>query len=113
METFVAIVHIVFAILLVGLVLIQDSKSGSLGMSFGGGGSNSVLGATGATSFVQKFTRWVAALFAVTSISLTYFASTQHKSILDGALPEVSAPMIPAEVPAVEPAAGEAPAANQ
>ena len=46
MEALVAVVHIVVALVLIGLVLIQDTKSGSVGVFGGGGGSNSVLGAT-------------------------------------------------------------------
>jgi preprotein translocase subunit SecG len=90
METFVAVVHILVAFVLIGLVLIQDTKSGSVGVFGGGGGSNSVLGATGATTLAQKMTRWVAAIFAVTCIALSVFSVRSRSSILDG-LPVVPA----------------------
>lgn len=91
METFVAVLHIAVALILITLVLLQDTKSGSVGGAFGGGGSNSVLGATGATTLAQKMTRWTAVIFAVTSIALTVFSAKQHKSVVDN-LP-VSAPV--------------------
>lgn len=94
METFVAILHILVAIVLISLVLVQDSKSGSLGGAFGGGGSNSILGATGAATLAQKLTRWTAIVFAGTCIILSILAARSSKSILDGAsIPATSAPV--------------------
>lgn len=84
MESFIAIVHILVAFVLIVLVLIQDTKSGSVGVFGGGGGSNSVLGATGATTLAQKMTRWAAALFAVTCIALSVYSVRSRSSILDG-----------------------------
>ena len=83
METFIAILHILVALILIALVLVQDSKSGSIGGAFGGGGSNSVLGATGATTLAQKLTRYTAVVFAGTCIMLTIFAARNNKSVLD------------------------------
>lgn len=71
MEVLLSVVHIIIAIVLVGLVLVQDPKGGNLGGAFGGGGSNSVLGPMGAASLAQKLTRWVAVCFAATCIGLT------------------------------------------
>ncbi|MGZ3744813.1 MAG: preprotein translocase subunit SecG [Pseudobdellovibrionaceae bacterium] len=83
MGTFIAILHVVVALVLICLVLIQDSKGGgALGMG-SGGGSNSVLGATGASTLAAKMTRIVAVVFALTSIGLTVLSSRESKSILD------------------------------
>lgn len=82
MMTFVAVLHILVALLLIGLVLVQDSKGGgALGM--GGGGSNSVLGAAGAQTIWAKITRIIAFIFAITCISLTYMSALKTKSIMD------------------------------
>lgn len=81
--TFVAIIHIVMATLLVILVLIQDSKSGAVSGTFGGGGSNSLLGATGATTLANKATRIAAIIFAVTCIVLTRLSTADKGSALD------------------------------
>ncbi len=104
METFVASLHILVAFVLIVMVLVQDSKSGSMGGAFGGGGSNSVLGATGATTLAQQLTRWTAVIFAMTSITLTVFSTRSHKSILDSVAP-VSASAPAAAAPTTEPAA--------
>jgi preprotein translocase subunit SecG len=78
METFIAVVHVLTALSLIALVLLQDSKSDGLGGAFGGGGSNSILGATGGATLAQKMTRGAAVIFALTSIGLTMV--TNHKS---------------------------------
>ncbi len=115
MESFIAVVHMLVALVMIILVLIQDTKSGSLGGAFGGGGSNSVLGATGATTLAQKMTRWAAVVFAMTCISLSVFSSRSTKSILESMppapiMPPASAPATtdsaaPAAPPAAAPAA--------
>lgn len=109
METLVAVIHIVTAFVLILLILLQDSKSGSLGGAFGGGGSNSVLGATGATTLAQKMTRGAAVIFAVTSILLTVYSSRGNRSVLDSL--GASAPAATAPAPAAPPA-DSAPAAT-
>lgn len=114
MESFVAVVHILVAFSLILLVLLQDSKSGSVGGAFGGGGSSSILGATGAATLAQKLTRWIALIFAATSISLSFFASKTQKSVMDSAagasVPAAAAPATPtppsASPSATQPAPG-------
>lgn len=102
MITFVAIVHIIFAVLLIVLVLIQDSKGGALGI--GGSTSNSVLGATGGTTLAAQATRVIAVLFAITCIALTYLTATGTSSVLDSVnVPAATAPATegtPTAVPA-------------
>jgi preprotein translocase subunit SecG len=117
MMTLIAVIHIIVAIALVGLVLIQDSKGGgALGIG-GGAGSNSLLGATGAQSLAAKATRWMAVIFALTCISLTVITARQSRSVLDtgGALPAAApadpaaatetAPLIPPATEGASPAA--------
>lgn len=93
MDTLVGIIHVITALVLISLVLLQDSKGDGVGGAFGGGTSNSVLGATGATTLAQKMTRWAAIVFAITSISLTVL-SRKPKSVVDNmpAVPAASAP---------------------
>ncbi|MBO9668719.1 MAG: preprotein translocase subunit SecG, partial [Bdellovibrio sp.] len=70
MTTFIGIIHIIVALVLIVLVLIQDSKSnGALGIG-GSSTSNSLLGATGAQSLAGKMTVWAAVIFAVTCLNL-------------------------------------------
>jgi preprotein translocase subunit SecG len=94
METFAAVFHIVICVVLVALVLVQDSKSGSLGGAFGGGSSNSVWGPLGAATLAQKLTRWIAVAFAISCVYLSISATRQSKSIIDS-VPQVSAPTAP------------------
>lgn len=101
MNTFIAILHVLTALVLISLVLVQDSKGGgALGMG-GGGGSNSVLGATGASSLAAKMTRIAAIIFALTSIGLTVLSAQKSKSVLDQMPAAVTAPapVVPASAP--------------
>ena len=71
METFLEVVHILVALFIILVVLIQGGNQGGVGAAFGGGNTQGVFGATGATSFLGKLTYVAAALFMITSISLT------------------------------------------
>ena len=89
MDTLIAIIHVLTALTLIALVLVQDSKSDGLGGAFGGGGSNSILGATGASTLAQKLTRGAAIVFAITSLSLTMI-SNKKSSVVEN-LPAAAA----------------------
>lgn len=95
MVTFLATIHIITCLALVGLVLIQDSKGG--GVFTSQTGSNSVLGAGGATTLAQTMTKVLAVIFAVTCISLSIIAARSQKSVVDGVVPMTTTP---ATVPA-------------
>ena len=82
METLIAVIHVLTALALIALVLLQDSKSDGLGGAFGGGGSNSILGATGGATLAQKITRGAAVVFALTSIGLT-MVTNKRSSVVD------------------------------
>ena len=93
MVTFITVVHVLIALLLILVTFIQDSKSDSGGV-FGGSSSQSILGPVGAATVLQKMTWSLAAVFAVTSIALAYVSSHQSRSILD------SLPQAPLSLPA-------------
>ena len=93
--TFLAIVHIVACLGLVGLVLIQDSKGG--GVFSSQTSSNSLLGATGATNLAQKMTKVMALVFAATCIGLSILSAQSSKSVVDNMTPVAAAvPTAPA-----------------
>jgi len=72
MVSVLSFIHIILCILVIILVLIQDPKGAGVGGMFGGGGgSDSLFGATGAPSFLAKLTRYVAILFAVSCLLMT------------------------------------------
>ncbi len=89
MITALTIAHIFVSVVLVFMVLIQDSKGDASGL-LGSSGGQSVFGATGATSFIVKATRTVAALFAVGCIVLAYMTSNQANS--SGVLDRITTP---------------------
>lgn len=114
MMTFVAVVHILVALVLIGLVLIQDSKGGGLGIGGGGGGSSSLLGATGAQTLAAKMTRWMGVVFAITCITLSLMTVSGKRSVVDGLVIPASSPEAApgSEAPISEAPASEAPATS-
>lgn len=122
------VVHVVIALAIVGLVMLQQGRGADAGAGFGGA-SNSVFGARGAASFLSRSTAIMATLFFITSLSLAYLAGNldnKSQDIMDVPvteppakrdLPPVSIqPTAPpkSDVPAVvPPAAPSAPAVGQ
>src|SRR5690606_6221665 len=97
MELIVLSIHLLVCICLIGLVLLQRSEGGALGM---GGGSGSLMSGRGAADALAKMTSVAGGFFLVTSLSLTFLsgaaASNSGRSVLDTA---------PVEAPATTPAA--------
>lgn len=83
MYTLVATIHVIVSVVLILLVLVQDSKGGA-GM-FAGGSSQSILGATGGATLLSKLSRGAAVIFAFTCIMLTIYTTRQGASVVDGA----------------------------
>jgi preprotein translocase subunit SecG len=97
MENVVLSIHLILALILIGLVLMQRSEGGGLGM--GGGGNNATSG-RGVTSALAKVTWVLAAAFISTSIALTIIAAAKSSSssVIDqigGSQPEPAAPATP------------------
>lgn len=122
METIVMVVHVLLAVGLIGLVLIQHGKGADMGAAFGSGASATVFGSQGSASFLTKLTTMLAVAFFATSIGLFYLASQRTEglgSVVDS-LPnapavveeapvmplanekEESAPQAPADVPSIK-----------
>jgi preprotein translocase subunit SecG len=79
MESVILAVHIVIAITLIGLILIQQGKGADAGAAFGGGGggggaSATVFGSQGSGNFLSKSTAILATVFFVTSLFLSYLS---------------------------------------
>lgn len=73
-------VHILAALGVIGLVLVQHGKGADMGAAFGSGASGSLFGATGAANFLSRTTAVLAVVFFVTSLSLAYIASNKPKT---------------------------------
>lgn len=79
MYQLVLIIHVLIASAVIGLVLIQHGKGADIGAGFGSGASNTVFGSQGTGSFLFKLTGGLVLSFFVTSLSLSYMMSNQHK----------------------------------
>lgn len=74
MHSVLLVLHILVAITLVSLVLIQHGKGADAGAAFGSGASATVFGARGSSSFLTRASAILAAVFFATSLSLAYFS---------------------------------------
>ena len=75
MDIVLHIVHVLTALALIGLILIQHGKGADAGASFGGGASSStVFGGSGASSFLTRTTAILATVFMLTSLGLAWHA---------------------------------------
>lgn len=68
-------IHVLIALGLIGLVLMQHGKGADAGAAFGSGASATVFGAQGSGNFMSRLTGLLAALFFVTSLVLAYFST--------------------------------------
>ncbi len=99
-------VHILVALVIIGLVLMQHGKGADMGAAFGSGASGSLFGATGSANFLSRTTGILAAVFFVTSLTLAYIASNKPKTT--GSVMQETVQSVPVSQPA--PASGETPA---
>ena len=67
----VIVLHVIICLFLIGVVLLQQGKSADLAGTFGGQGSQTAFGPRAAANLLTKMTSWAAALFMITSLSLT------------------------------------------
>jgi len=92
-------VHLMIAVALIGIVLIQRSEGGIGNLGGGGAGSmGGMMSGRGAANLLTRTTRYLAAAFFLTSLSLAWFATHRAapSSIVDTP-PAASAPAAPAE----------------
>jgi preprotein translocase subunit SecG len=91
---FVVAVHVIVCMFLIGVVLLQQGRSADLAGAFGGQGSQTAFGPRAAANVLTRLTTWGAAIFMITSLSLTilYMRSNQSHSVLSGTAPASSAP---------------------
>ena len=121
LQTLAVVFHVLLAVGIVGIVLLQRGKGADAGAGFGAGASGTVFGARGSASFLSRTTAVLATLFFLTSLGLTYLFSQQKTatSVVDTVKQEAPAPtttptqlpMLPATTPAANtPAPAAAPA---
>ena len=120
----VLVLQVVAAIVMIGLVLVQQGKGADMGASFGSGASGSLFGATGSAHFLSRSTAVCASVFFVTTLALafmtnsaTMLAPSSGGSVLDraataasaatptGAIPVAASGVAPLAAPSAAPAA--------
>ena len=112
--------HVLMAIAIVVLVLMQHGKGADMGAAFGTGSAGSLFGSSGAANFLSRSTAVCAAVFFVTSLGLTYYHAPRGQGVVSDfgtsvtAVPETkksATDVIPAPAGSATPAvpAGEAP----
>jgi len=103
-ETLVWVVHVLTAVVLIGLVLMQHGKGADMGAAFGTGSAGSLFGSSGSANFLSRSTAVAATVFFITSLSLTYIYShpAQQEGVMDNVNPATTqaAPVAPAVNPA-------------
>ncbi len=114
LQILVEVVHVLVALFMILVVLVQGGNQGGVGAAFGGGSSAGVFGATGATSLLGKLTYGAAFIFMLTSIWLTVMhgkgGDIGLKDKLKAASGETSTPTPQATAPAPQPVPAPAPA---
>lgn len=90
MSILIVVVHIVVCIALIMIVLLQTGKGADMGAAFGGGGSQTLFGATGASTFLSKATTIAAVVFMLTSLFLAYSAGKRSNDSMLSDLPGAS-----------------------
>jgi len=101
LQTLVVVFHVMFAIAIIGLVLLQRGKGAEAGAGFGAGASGTVFGARGSASFLSRTTAVLATLFFVTSLGLSYLFS--HRAEPTSVVDRVQSPR-PVQLPGLPPA---------
>ena len=86
-EQIIVVIHVLVALGIVGLVLLQQGKGADMGASFGGGGSQTLFGASGGGSVLTRATAILAATFFVTSFGLAIMAKQKASEV--GAIDEL------------------------
>jgi preprotein translocase subunit SecG len=121
MQSIVVVIHIIVAVAIVGLVLLQQGKGADAGASFGSGASQTVFGASGSGNFLTRATTIAATIFFITSLSLAIFArenagmsSTAGLPVVNEALLEEATSISTGDVPQLDtapavPAGGDVP----
>ena len=93
--TAILVFHVIVALAVIGLVLLQHGKGADMGSGFGGGSSGSLFGASGSANFLSRATAVLATLFFLTSLALAYLATHKPRAgsgVMDAVKTEQPAP---------------------
>lgn len=120
MEQIVLVVHLLVALSIIGLIMLQQGKGADMGASFGAGASQTLLGSDGSGNVLTRSTSWLVIIFFATSFGLAIIANSKSVDANDLNLDipaaalesEVSTgeselPVVESEVPVLEAVAPE------
>jgi preprotein translocase subunit SecG len=111
LTTVLIVLHVLVALTIIGLVLLQHGKGADMGSGFGGGASGSLFGATGSANFLSRTTAVLAAIFFVLSLALAYTA-TRRPAEEGGGVIDVIRNRQQEPAPPAKPAAAPAPSSE-
>ncbi|MGB7480923.1 MAG: preprotein translocase subunit SecG, partial [Burkholderiaceae bacterium] len=96
--TFIVVIQVISALVIIGLVLLQHGKGADMGAAFGSGASGSLFGASGSSNFLSKFTAIAAAIFFAATLALAFYGGprTHAGGGVMESLPTPAAPTAPA-----------------
>lgn len=83
MEQIILVVHLLVALAIIGLIMLQQGKGADMGASFGAGASQTLLGSSGSTNVLTSATAWLVALFFATSFGLALVANEKSGAVSD------------------------------
>ena len=106
------VVHVLVALGIIGLVLLQHGKGADMGSGFGGGASGSLFGATGSANFLSRTTAVLAALFFMLSLALAYVATRKPVEEGGGVIDAIRAKQTQPAKPEAKKPEAEKPAAD-
>jgi preprotein translocase subunit SecG len=81
MLTVIAVIHLIVAVALILIVLLQTGRGSEIGAAFGGGSSQTLFGSSGSSKFMTKLTTAAVVIFMLTSLSLAYFYGHRESSV--------------------------------
>lgn len=90
MEQIIIVIHVIIALIMIGLILLQQGKGADMGASFGSGASQTMFGSQGSVNFFTKMTAFLAITFFSTSISLAIIAKNQSAIAIDDGMPVIA-----------------------
>ena len=98
METVILVIHLIIAVSLIGVVMLQRSEGGALGIGGGGGSAGNLFTARGVGNALTRTTAWLAVAFFCTSIALTVIATHRGSgSVIDAVTPPAATGNEPAK----------------
>ena len=83
MEQIILVVHLIVALAIIGLIMLQQGKGADMGASFGAGGSQTLFGSDGSGNVLTRATSWLVVLFFASSFSLALLANQKSAPVDD------------------------------